>query len=117
TSKTITQKHIPKNGRSYGFTYKYRAELDIRGLEIGECVILGNDADELKSHCIQAISDRHGVDSDKFLLDTIYLDEIENHPVDAAGGGLCIDRFLMVITKEKVINNVVWYPFKRGEIL
>lgn len=89
-----------------------RAELICGSIEIGEVGTLQSDTQLLQKHLEKAVLDRHlstyAVDH---LLDKDYIIELKRKIPHIGGGGMCIDRLVMLLTNTPDISDVVWYPF------
>lgn len=91
---------------------KLKAELYIGGIEIGEVGTLNNDPDYLYLHNLWCIASRMSNPCEVAeWLDWDWLEEFEYGVPPAAGGGIGLDRLLMILAEAKDIREVVWYPF------
>lgn len=89
-----------------------RAEFICGTIEVGEVGTLQANTDVLKKHIYQSIKDRHKLEfAANNLIDIDYITELKREIPPVGGGGLGLDRLLMVLTNNTDINNVVWYPF------
>lgn len=89
-----------------------RAELICGGIEIGEVGTLQSDSQLLHNHLEKAILERHlSTYAIDHLLDKDFIVELKRKIPHIGGGGLCIDRLVMLLTNTLDISDVVWYPF------
>lgn len=87
-----------------------RAELVIAHTEVGEVGVLQPNGVLLCNHAELAIRDRHHQRAVDVLLDADYIAEVNNLDCLVVGGGMGIDRLLMIVCDTLDIRDVVWYP-------
>lgn len=89
-----------------------RSELFCGTLELAEVGTLQSDKDLLEKHLRKAIQDRH-ISSQvvEDLIDIDYLIELKRAIPSVGGGGMGIDRLIMLLTNTTDVADVIWYPF------
>lgn len=80
-------------------------------MEIGEVGTLNTDAEFLQRHCWNSIRDRYRSSelADR-LLDHDYISEIAFGMPPTGGGGIGLERLLMLLCDADSIQEVLWYP-------
>lgn len=108
--------HFPKSADQYPDqtigNEVLRAELFIAHIEIGEVGCLQPDASKLEEHLKTVFMTHHGSKETEILLEkeSDFLKEIQAFNRKVGGGGIGIDRLLMLLCDTADIKDVVWYP-------
>lgn len=104
--------HFPKSADDYPDPVigneVQRAELIVGGMELGEVGCLQENADILEEYLMQfRTSSGEGKLTD---MDRDYLVEVRKFNCRVGGGGIGVDRLLMLFCESCDIRDVVWYP-------
>jgi lysyl-tRNA synthetase class 2 len=92
-----------------------RFELYIRGMEIANGFSELNDPAEQRERFLEQMQQRERGDEEAMVLDEDYIRALSYGMPPAAGIGIGIDRFVMVLTNKHTIREVILFPHMRPE--
>ena len=93
--------------------YAERFELYFQGLELANVFTELNDAKEQKRRLSEERKTRKDAKNAVYPLDEDFLDALRAGIGDCAGGALGVDRFVMLFTLDKEIDNVLGLPMSK----
>ncbi len=92
-----------------------RFELFINGMEIANGFSELNDPKEQYDRFVDQMKQREGGDEEAMVLDEDYIRALSYGMPPAAGIGIGIDRFVMLLTNKHSIRDVILFPHMRPE--
>ncbi len=92
-----------------------RFELFINGMEVANGFSELNDPKEQYERFVDQMSARDGGDEEAMVLDEDYIRALSYGMPPAAGIGIGIDRFVMLLTNKHSIRDVILFPHMRPE--
>lgn len=92
-----------------------RFELFINGMEIANGFSELNDPKEQYDRFVDQMKQREGGDEEAMVLDEDYIRALSYGMPPAAGIGIGVDRFVMLLTNKHSIRDVILFPHMRPE--
>jgi lysyl-tRNA synthetase class 2 len=87
-----------------------RCELFIGGQEVANIFSELNDPEDQAERFLQQVAAREAGDSEAMHYDADYIEALEYGMPPAAGAGIGIDRFVMMLTNAGAIRDVILFP-------